>query len=485
MTNILEKFKKINWLWFLPMIAVLHLVSFAAMTWPFLNTAGFIIIALLGLFFAIKDLRLAILLLFLELLVGSKGYLFSLSVGDFELSIRIALWLIIMSVWAIKFLGDFKKNWQDLKNVLWSRSGKYFLALLLACVVSVIIGLVNNKVSNLFFDANNWIFLLLAVPLWTSFKTKADLDLLLKTFVIGVTWLAAETLILAYVFSHELGAWPGEIYAWLRGTGLAEITWTPNGFWRIFLQSQLYLVPAFIALQMLASQGKLREKITAKRIMQAALILSALFFSLSRSLGLGLAAALVMMGLLALPKWSEIRKQILVFVFSGLATVVLVSLVLTGLGGARALFDRANITTEAAAYSRWNLLPVITKQIMISPIIGQGFGATVTYQSADPRVLAKDPSGTYETYAFEWGWLDLWLKLGLWGMIIYLTWLLAVIRDLLKTKKIEATWLAISLVALMVIHFFTPYLNHPLGLIIVIISVQAVRIWQENSKVKS
>ena len=200
---------------------------------------------------------------------------------------------------------------------------------------------------------------------------------------------------------------------------------------------------------------------------------------------MGLAAALVMMGLLALPKWSEIRKQILVFVFSGLATVVLVSLVLTGLGGARALFDRANITTEAAAYSRWNLLPVITKQIMISPIIGQGFGATVTYQSADPRVLAKDPSGTYETYAFEWGWLDLWLKLGLWGMLIYLAWLLAVIRDLLKTKKIEATWLALSLVALMVVHFFTPYLNHPLGLIIMIISVQAVRIWQENSKVKS
>ena len=481
----LEKFRKINWLYFLPILAALHLLSFAAMTWPFLNTLGFVIIAGFALVLAIVDLRLAILLLFLELLVGSKGYLFSLPLGDFELSIRIALWLIIMSVWAIKFLGDFKKNWQDLKNVLWSRSGKYFLALLLACAVSVVIGLVNNKLSNLFFDANNWIFLLIALPLWTSFKTREDLDLLLKTFVIGVTWLAAETLILAYVFSHELRAWPGYIYAWLRRTELAEITWTPNGFWRIFLQSQLYLVPAFVALQMLASQGKLAEKITAKRIAQAALILSALFFSLSRSLWLGLAAALVMTAWLSLPKWPRIKTQIKVFVSSGIVAAVLVSLVLTGLGGAKALFDRANITTEAAAYSRWNLLPVITKQIMTSPIFGAGFGATVTYQSRDPRALEKDPSGTYETYAFEWGWLDLWLKLGLVGMMIYLAWLIRMIGDLLKLKRVEATWLAVSLVALLVIHFFTPYLNHPLGLIVVIISAQAVRIWQENSKVKS
>jgi O-antigen ligase len=479
----LEKFKKINWLWFLPVIAVLHLVSFAAMTWPLANTLGFVIIAGLALVLAIIDLRLAILLLFLELLVGSKGYLFSLPVVNFDLSIRIALWSIIMSVWAIKFLGDFKKNWQDLKNVLWSRSGKYFLALLLACAVSVVIGLVNNKVDNLFFDANNWIFLLLALPLWTSFKTKADLDLLLKTFVIGVTWLASETLILAYIFSHDLGVLPLQVYAWLRRTGLAEITWTPNGFWRIFLQSQLYLVPAFVGLQMLAGQEKLRSKKALIVIAQATLVLAALFFSLSRSLWLGLAAALLMMASLALPKWSQIGRQLTIFVITALTTSGLVMLVLTGLGGGRALFDRANIMTEAAAYSRWNLLPVITQKIMTSPVFGRGFGATVTYQSADPRVLEKDPSGAYETYAFEWGWLDLWLKLGLWGMMIYLAWLVCMIRDLLKLKKMEATWLAVSLIALMAVHFFTPYLNHPLGLIIVIISAQALRIWQSKIEV--
>ena len=100
----LEKFKKINWLWFLPVIAVLHLVSFAAMTWPLANALGFVIIAGLALVLAIIDLRLAILLLFLELLVGSKGYLFSLPVVNFDLSIRIALWSIIMSVWAINTL---------------------------------------------------------------------------------------------------------------------------------------------------------------------------------------------------------------------------------------------------------------------------------------------------------------------------------------------------------------------------------------------
>ena len=51
--------------------------------------------------------------------------------------------------------------------------------------------------------------------------------------------------------------------------------------------------------------------------------------------------------------------------------------------------------------------------------MGRGFGATVTYQTRDPRILADNGSGEYTTYAFEWGWLDIWLKLGIFGLAAY------------------------------------------------------------------
>jgi hypothetical protein len=121
--------------------------------------------------------------------------------------------------------------------------------------------------------------------------------------------------------------------------------------------------------------------------------------------------------------------------------------------------------TDAAAESRWNLLPVLMKKIGQTPILGSGFGATVTYKTEDPRILAQNPSGLYTTYAFEWGWLEHWIKFGILGIPVMLWLLLSVAW---RTWKTDGEWwiragFVSSLAALGVIHVFTPYLNHPLG----------------------
>jgi O-antigen ligase len=121
---------------------------------------------------------------------------------------------------------------------------------------------------------------------------------------------------------------------------------------------------------------------------------------------------------------------------------------------------------EAAAVSRWQLLPKLWEKIRERPITGSGFGVTVTYESKDPRVIEKTGgTGIYRTYAFEWGWLDFWLKFGILGIplmlwvVVWLGWRI--------WRLDEPRWLrvgaVVSLAALVVLHFFTPYLNHPLG----------------------
>lgn len=477
----LDFFKKLpRYYLILPASLAVLVWSLLGFTWPELNLLGFLIISLLALILAINDLRLAIALLLLELIIGSKGYLFSLDFDGWQISIRMALWLIIMSAWLAKFSLD-QLIRQKLRQQLTEVSTYYFFGLLAACLVSVLIGLANNNPSNIFFDANSWLFLSLALPLATSFSTAKDLQILFRVFVLGVSALALATLCLAYVFSHNLGTWPLWIYSWLRSTGLAEITWTPHGFWRIFLQSHLYLVPAWFALQLASLQKTKTIKAVLALNLAGGLIISALFFSLSRSLILGsVLTSLVILLVVILNKDKVGRLLSFSFISLAIASLVIWLMVASGSASWAALLDRANITNEAAASSRWNLLPIIWQDITANPVFGQGFGKTITYRSADPRILAQDPNGFYSTYAFEWGWLDLWLKLGLWGVLIYLFWLGYLSLALFKLRQTAASWIAYSLIALAIIHFFTPYLNHPLGLMIVLISAQALKIWQQD-----
>ena len=85
---------------------------------------------------------------------------------------------------------------------------------------------------------------------------------------------------------------------------------------------------------------------------------------------------------------------------------------------------------DAATNSRMQLWGPLTKAISGNILIGQGFGATVTYFTSDPRRVAQTAggSGEYTTYAFEWGYLELWLKFGLVGLVVYLGF---IIRSLL------------------------------------------------------
>ena len=177
------------------------------------------------------------------------------------------------------------------------------------------------------------------------------------------------------------------------------------------------------------------------------------------------------------------------------------------------LSNRLTDVSEAAVRSRWDLLPPLWKAVQKHLILGSGFGTTVTYKSSDPRALEISPNGMFTTYSFEWGYFDLWLKLGLFGLVAYLSLLVSIFckvwlvisnfklqiakqiypfgaspegtfsvpegRENPNNQKLElinpSTYqpvnfgLILGLFVLVVVHFFSPYLNHPLGIVYVLL----------------
>ena len=81
--------------------------------------------------------------------------------------------------------------------------------------------------------------------------------------------------------------------------------------------------------------------------------------------------------------------------------------------------------------------------------------------------------GDYTTYVFEWGYHDFAVKMGLVGLAAYLALIFALVlsahRMLAenKEKSFEHFFLfgiMFGFIGISAVHFFSPYLNHPLGI---------------------
>jgi O-antigen ligase len=128
---------------------------------------------------------------------------------------------------------------------------------------------------------------------------------------------------------------------------------------------------------------------------------------------------------------------------------------------------------EAASASRFTLLAPLKDKIIENPILGSGFGTSVTYETSDPRALEANPDGLYTTFSFEWGYLDTWIEIGIFGLLTYLLLLITLFRyglrlyHLYGSQQLEKSLilgLLTGIVVIAAINTTTPYLNHPLGI---------------------
>ena len=337
-------------------------------------------------------------------------------------------------------------------------------------------------------------------------------------FFAATTLLALKTLFAVYWFTHAgnnfIGANLVPFYRWVRDSGVGEITWLPGNFARVFFQSHIYNLVAFFVLLssvILRQQPKDLVRMGAPRIrarffallrmtdwkMAALLILntSVILVSLSRSFWVGTIAGL---GVLVISLWSSVRRDAFdrrvlspatpycesaralarysVTLIAAVLGALLLLLVVARFPFPRPspadLGDAVQSRLEAgdAGQSRWNLLPPLTRAALEHPILGSGFGTRVTYISNDPRIREENTPGGYTTTAFERGWVDQWLKMGILGLIAYTGLFIALGHAIYRTVAFPLSCALIArLVALAAIHVFTPYLNHPLGFGILIL----------------
>lgn len=463
---------------------VIELTSFLSLAYPSLLYFIFFGFLTLFLLLAIYNIKSALLILLLELIIGSKGYLFYLPLtGNNLLSFRIAIWSIFMLVFVVKLgrqlIRDKKASiyWQNILNFSLLKPYLFLAGALLLGIISALI--YGNKPSAIFFDFNNWLYFLTIFPFISLKPSRKDLS---KVLLVGAIWISLKTLILLSIFSYNVYSF--SVYAWLRKTLVGEMTILSGSWNRIFIQSQSFVVIAYLFLiaksrELSFSLKKINLK-TSLLVITGGLFFSAILLSLSRSFWLALIFAISSLLLVLFIKTDKklIWRPFIFILLSIVVGVLLISISLPR--GSQGALD-AQISErisgdkeEAALASRWSLLPPLLKEILKNPISGQGFGAMVSYESQDPRVLENNPDGIYTTYAFEWGYFDIWLKVGIIGLFAYLYLLWRIIKGAYKRAVSDNDYfyygLLASILFLMAVHFFTPYLNHPLGIGFIIAS---------------
>lgn len=442
------------------------------------------------------SLRNGLLIAFAEIFVGGHGHLLDFNLLGFSFSLRMAIFVAIMAVWVIfngkRFFEEYR--FEALRDLSW---------ILLAVVVALgfIIGLANNGFTASFDDMNGYVTLFYILPILSLVWDNKARQYVLHVLSGCIIWLTASTIFLAYIFSHVNGKALHVLYAFVRDSRLAEITLQVidnkgsllevyatglnliqlQEYWyRIFMPAQFFVVIGMVLIIASALFMWRASKMPIWIYYVSTLLMMAIFLSFSRSFLLGLMMASIFLFVISWfsgkKKFISIPKRVFGLMLSGVISVVCIWSIIKIEIPARpdlteAIFFQTSAQTgrTEAVTSRWNLLTPMMESIYRSPILGSGFGTSITYISDDPRLRAEDATGTYTTYRFEWGYHDIWLKMGLFGLIAWVCIFISFAIAACYTIKTHGhAWLISGLfagvIALFIIHIFSPFLNHPIGI---------------------
>ena len=501
-------------------LALLEVLSFLGYYLPIVNKIGFFVILIIALVLALTKLEYGVYLLLAELFVGSKGYLFYFDYGGAIISLRIGLFLVIMGVWLFGLIKDRyariakQIGTDNLSTYQLTNLPTYYWLLFVAIAWGVFYGIVrSNSFNNIFFDANAWIYFLVIFPLYSSIKINEQVNNILQIFFASLVDIIFKSLFVLWIFSHEIIGFSADLYRWIRTSGVGEITPVAGNFYRVFFQSQIYALLGFFILLCLwywqrrnvipslpAQTGGASNPPLSKGLGESTATVVELDFSLryasfemtvlmafslltviisfSRSFWVAAAGGLVLFFayLIFVAKESWLKLLKVAGILLAIAIIDLAFLYVfisfprpSGVSLASLLGDRIS-SSEAAGISRMNQLEPLARSIIKHPLIGSGFGTTVTYKTLDPRILRETPSGIYTTYAFEWGYLDILLKIGLVGLLIYLWLIWSIAKKIIFNFQFSifnsglSFGFLLGLIALLLVNVFTPYLNHPLGI---------------------
>lgn len=452
---------------------------------PSINTLVFFFIVALTVVLSLIKIEYGLYILLAELFIGSKGYLFYFDFAGISISIRIAIFLIMVGIYLLRVFQG-----KVLLNFLKSKFSISYFLFFIFLVFGFIRGIIGrHSFDNLFFDFNNWLFFALIFIFFDVIVSWSIIKNIISIFMATAVVLFIKTSFLFWLFARQ-GIWrylAYDFYRWIRLTQIGEITKISENFYRIFIQSQVfYLFGFFLSIGMVLYLLKEKKLKLIKNKLFGALMFVflcsfPLFISFSRSFWLGLIVALatfiIIFKIKRFISWTEMIKfgsalLLILFLVFGFTALLIYPNKPVGAVEKR-LTTTAN---EPAAISRFQELGPLLTAITEAPILGSGFGQTVTYRTADPRTI-ETTGAEYTTYAFEWGYLDIWLKIGIVGLFVYLFLIWKIWQkgwQILisnfnppvggQISNILIIGLLFGLLAIVITNITSPYLNHPLGI---------------------
>ncbi len=446
----------------------------------------FAIIVIAALVITKRSLVWGLAFAMIEVFVGGHGHLIDVTLGGTALGIRQGIFLAVM-------LGTlYHVVVNHVRPRFVAERDVPFVFLAVAVALGTISGFARNSFGAAFDDMNGYATFAYLLPVAMIVWTPEAKRVMLWSFALAATWVASSSLVFLFLFTHLSADGVWVLYKFARDARLLEATmlsgpaWLvsllPNGAWyfRVFEQGQ-FIVMMFTIL--LCSVMMFVAKSWRERF--ALLVPVVLMFTVdiggqSRSFWLGLLASLAVLGLVFLRERPGIRDLLRIksvgVLFMCIAALTLWLVVVFPVPSrpdfTTSPFYRGqnDSTRDLAVSSRWNLLGPMMTEIGKSPLWGSGFGTSVTYISDDPRLRAVNGTGEWTTYRFEWGYQDIWLKMGVPGLLAFGFYLFTILRAGYRSvvERDETRWLTLSMacgvIALYVAHVFSPYLNHPIGL---------------------
>lgn len=513
MQNYLNKTLNKNIFKLILAIFVIELLSLISFKFAWLSGIFFILIIIGVILFSLYKLEYGLYIALIELFIGSYGYLFYLTLPGFRMPIRLGIFMALFLVWLIKYF-NWRKYLQLLKKDRLIQNLAIFIIFL---AIGVINGYLHgNSLKNIFFDVNGYLYFGLFFIFLDVFQSKKQIINFLQIFFASLIYLTIKVFITLYLFTHGF-EWLNDLfYTWIRDTRVGEITWAGGGFFRIFIQSQIYsLIGIFIISIFLVnyikkhaplchpayppkhqrrwkrSEGSPWNWVPKKFLNTFGMtewtifgilitLQTSILISFSRSFWLGgFVGVIVLFIYLIILYHKQIKlffKSIGVLLLSSILSLVLMIVIVnfpiptpSATFSTDMLKDRLN-AGDAAASSRWNLLPVLVEANKKAPLLGTGFGTEITYQTEDPRIKTENnPEGWYTTFTFEWGYLDTMTEMGILGLLVYLLLIIQIFwlglkKLLMPNAQLLIPGLLIGFIALLITHGFSPYLNHPLGI---------------------
>lgn len=421
-----------------------------------INTIISVLIFILAVYWLIKKDERGWYIILLELILGGAGGYLQI----FGTSLRTCL---LIGSLAIYFA---KKLYREKKIFFKQLQAQHYLLLVLlaAAIAAAACGIYHIHARGaILSDLIPYFFLLYYFPLFDLWQSEKFRDLGKQAILASIFGNAVFIALTQIGLSSGVIILQDSYYHWYRDVALGKITDLNFHFYRLVLNEHLLLIP--FTLYFIADI--IKNQANKINILALGSLLFVLANNLTRIYMVALTAGtLILFSTKNWKRWFAVSASVAI----GFMLIFITTHSIASRGQSLGLeifgLRLQSITSpqlEDSSLSRLLLLPKILEKIKSAPIIGQGLGDTVTVYSPVFKT-------NITTAHFDWGYLEIWAEMGLYGLLAWIAFIGYLVYFIIKNKQQPGkNILAAILISFLIINITSPALFHVFGILFLVI----------------